>query len=101
MKIFLDVGSNQGQTIDSILEPMYGFNRIFCKYGFHKIYGFEPVPELHRVIVEKYRDPRITFFAMGLWKETCQKPIYSPGTQSGSIFVDKININTVRSLQLV
>lgn len=93
MKIFLDVGSNQGQTIGSILEPMHGFNTIFCKYGFDKIYGFEPVPALHEIVAGKYRDPRIVFFAVGLWKETCEKPIYSPGTQSGSIFADKLNVD--------
>lgn len=97
MKIFLDVGSNQGQTIGSILDPIYGFNRTFCKYGFHKIYGFEPVPALHEVVSEKYRGPRFTIFAVGLWKETCEKPIYSPGSQSGSIFADKINVDPAHS----
>jgi len=97
MKIFLDVGSNQGQTIDSILEPRYGLKRIFCKYGFHKIYGFEPVAALHHDFAKKYHDPRISFFAFGLWKETCERPIYSPGSQSGSIFADKINVDPAHS----
>jgi hypothetical protein len=34
---------------------------------------------------------------MGLWKETCEKPIFSPGTQSGSIFADKINVDPQHS----
>lgn len=98
MKMFVDVGSNRGQTIRSILEPTHGFDRIFCKYGFDRIYGFEPVPELHQVLVEQYRDPRFTFYAAGLWKETCEKAIYSPGTESGSIFADKTNVDPENSL---
>jgi hypothetical protein len=98
MKIFLDVGSNQGQTISSILEPMHGFNRTFCKYAFDRIHGFEPVPELHRAVSEKYPGKQFSFYPFGLWKETCERPIYSPGTQSGSIFADKINVDPAQSL---
>jgi FkbM family methyltransferase len=97
MKIFVDVGSNQGQTISAILEPTHGFNRLFCKYGFDRIYGFEPVPELHQILAATYRDPLMTFFAVGMWKQTCERPIYSPGSQSGSIFVDKINVDPAHS----
>jgi len=97
MKIFVDVGCNQGQSISAILEPIHGFNRTFCKYGFDKIYGFEPVPALHQIVAGNYRDPRMTFVAVGLWKETCEKPIYSPGSQSGSIFADKINVDPAHS----
>ena len=93
MKIFVDVGSNRGQTISAILEPTHGFQRMFCKYGFDKIYGFEPVPELQQSVAEYYCDPRMTFVAAGLWKQTCEKPMYSPGSQSGSIFADKMNVD--------
>jgi FkbM family methyltransferase len=97
MKIFLDVGSNQGQTISAILEPTHGFDRFFCKYGFDRIYGFEPVPELHQMLAESYRHPLMTFLAVGLWKQTCEKPIFSPGSQSGSIFADKVNVDPTHS----
>ena len=93
MKIFLDVGSNQGQTLGYIMEPTHRFDRLFCKYDFEKIYCFEPVRALRTALANKFHDPRITIVAAGLWKETCEKPIYSPGTQSGSIFVDKINVD--------
>ena len=98
MKIFLDVGSNQGQTISAILEPTHGFDRLFCKYGFGRIYGFEPVPQLHQILTANYRDPRMIFFAVGLWKETGERPMYSPGSQSGSIFADKINVDPAHSM---
>jgi FkbM family methyltransferase len=93
MKIFIDVGSHKGQTVSAILEPSYGFDRVFCKYGFDRIYCFEPVAELHQDIAERYHDSRITIYALGLWKETCARPIFSPGSQSGSIFADKVNVD--------
>lgn len=97
MKIFLDVGSNQGQTLGYIMEPTHRFDRLFCKYDFEKIYCFEPVPVLRKALASKFPDRRITILDAGLWKETCEKPIYSPGTQSGSIFVDKINVDPAHS----
>ncbi len=93
MKIFLDVGSNQGQTISYIMEPTHRFDRLFCKYDFEKIYCFEPVPALRKFLASKFHDPRITILDAGLWRETSLRPIYSPGTQSGSIFVDKMNVD--------
>jgi FkbM family methyltransferase len=97
MKVFLDVGSNTGQTIREIVEPRYGLDRIFLKYGFERIYCFEPVPELQQVIAREYRDPRIVINGVGLWKETCEKPIFSPGLQRGSIFADKVNVDPQHS----
>jgi FkbM family methyltransferase len=98
MKIFLDVGSNRGQTLDEILEPRYGFDRIFLKYGFDRIYCFEPVPELQQVIAKEYQDPRIVINEVGLWNQTCQRPIFSPGSQGGSIFADKVNVDPQHSV---
>jgi FkbM family methyltransferase len=97
MKVFLDVGCHSGDAIDALLEPSYGFEKIFFKYGFERVYCFEPVAELHRALAKKYLDPRITLYEMGLWEETCEKPIFSPGTQGGSIFADKVNVDPLRS----
>jgi len=88
MKVFLDVGSNRGQTVSAILEPKYEFDRIYC---------FEPVPELQQVIAKQYRDPRIVINEVGLWNQTCEMPIFSPGSQSGSIFADKVNVDPQHS----
>ena len=98
MKVFLDVGSNLGQTLDKILEPRHGFERIFLKYGLDRIYCFEPVPELQQILAKNYQDPRIVINEVGLWNQTCQRPIYSPGSQSGSIFVDKFNVDPQDSI---
>jgi len=90
MKIFLDVGSNRGQTVNVILQPRYGFDLIYC---------FEPVPELQQVIASEYRDPRIVINEVGLWNQTCERPIFSPGSQSGSIFADKVNVDPQHSVR--
>jgi FkbM family methyltransferase len=99
MKIFIDVGMNQGQTISAILEPTHGFDRLYCKYKFDRIYGFEPVPQLHALVKSRFRDSRFTLYPAGLWKETCSRPVYSPGTQSASIFPDKTNVDPSHTLQ--
>lgn len=97
MKVFMDVGSNTGQTISAIMEPSHGFDSTFCRYEFDRIFSFEPVPELHQEIAAKYRDPRITFYPLGLWNQTCEKPLFSPGSEGGSIFADKVNVDAQRS----
>ena len=89
VKVFLDVGSNRGQTVSVVLEPKYGFDRIYC---------FEPVPELQQVIAKDYCDPRIIVNEAGLWNRTCEMPIFSPGSQSGSIFPDKVNVDPRHSV---
>ncbi|MFL6230127.1 MAG: hypothetical protein ACJ741_15250 [Pyrinomonadaceae bacterium] len=97
MKVFIDVGSNTGQTIGALFEPPDGFGRTFCKYGFDRIFCFEPVAELHPDLAAEYQDPRITFYALGLWNKNCERPIFSPGSQGGSIFVDKVNVDPQHS----
>jgi hypothetical protein len=97
MKIFLDVGCHQGQTIECLVEPVHAFGRVSCKYAFDKIYGFEPVAELQMRLAARFKDPRFTFYPFGLWKENCEKLLYSPASQSASIFPDKINVDLEQS----
>ena len=97
MKIFLDVGCNEGQSIKAILDERPGAKRLTCRYEFDRIYGFEPVPELHRLTEAKFNDDRIKINDFGLWNATCERPIYSPGTQSGSVFADKNNVDPQHS----
>jgi FkbM family methyltransferase len=97
MKVFLDVGANTGQTLQSIIEPRVGSKKVSSRYGFDKIYCFEPVAELYQGLVEKYSDALVDIYPMGLWKENCELPIFSPGTQGGSIFADKVNVDPKHS----
>jgi len=79
MKIFLDVGAHIGQTTKIALEEKYGFDKVFC---------FEPVAECYEVL-KTITDPRVFVCEFGLWNENCTKQIYSPGSKGASVFVDK------------
>jgi FkbM family methyltransferase len=94
VKIFIDVGSNIGQTVDALAISSHGFGGFVSPYEFDRIYTFEPVPQLHRQLVAKFRDPGIIHDDRGMWKETCEKRIYSPGSEGGSVFSDKRNVNS-------
>lgn len=83
MKIFLDVGANKGQTLKYVLA--HDFNKIYC---------FDPVPSCCAFLAKKYPDPRVTIYEFGLWKETCDKLVFSAGSPGGSIFGDKDGIDT-------
>jgi FkbM family methyltransferase len=78
MKIFLDVGAHQGQSLFSVLDP---------KYSFDKIFVFEPVkkmhPDLKKVAAGRQN---IYLFEYGLWDKNISQKIYSPGTVAGSLF---------------
>jgi FkbM family methyltransferase len=78
MKIFLDVGAHEGQTLSSILDPKYSFDMIFV---------FEPVRQLH-IELKKIAAGRqnVTLLEYGLWNQNITQKIYSPGTVAGSIF---------------
>ena len=98
MKVLLDVGSNTGQTLDAVMERNHGFRDRLWSYDFDRIHSFEPVPSLQRHLAREFQDPRITFNAFGLWKETVEMPLFSPGSEGASIFADKINVDASQSL---
>jgi FkbM family methyltransferase len=78
MKIFLDVGGHLGGTLLEVIHP---------RYGFDKIYSFEPAPNCWSAI-EAIADPRIELCRFGLWNRTCQKELYGAGGLGASIFAD-------------
>lgn len=79
MKIFLDVGAHIGETLKIALEAKYGFDRIYC---------FEPVPKCCNVL-RTYQDKKVVVCEYGLWHETCTRQIYNPGSKGASVFRDK------------
>lgn len=84
MRIFLDVGAHLGETARAVLAPVYRLDRIIC---------FEPV----RTCCEQLRrieDPRVTVLPFGLWKETCERPVFGPGGLAASIFPDMKSVNS-------
>ena len=87
MKVFLDVGAHDGETLQAVRDPKYGFDRIYC---------FEPAsaswPKLEAVA-----DERVTVCRFGLWNETTDRPLYDAGSLGASLFADKFP--TARSEQ--
>ena len=78
MKIFLDVGGHEGQSLLSVIDPKYAFDRIFV---------FEPVKKLHAKLKKiAAGKPNITLLEYGLWNKNATQKIYSPGTVAGSLF---------------
>lgn len=79
-RIFLDVGSNTGQTIYLILQK---------KFKMDYIYGFEPSPLCCKILENKFQDnPRVSVIGIGLFSETCEMILYNEGSQGGTVHSD-------------
>jgi len=78
MKIFLDVGAHEGQSLLALFDP---------KYGFDKIFAFEPVKQLHPILNKLTTGRKnVTLLDYGLWNKNAEEKIYSPGTLAGSMY---------------
>jgi FkbM family methyltransferase len=88
MKIFMDVGGNEGQTLKEVFKEKYGFDKIFC---------FEPSIVFYETLKEfSKKDNRIHICNFGLGDKNSKKKLYASGTLRGSIYKqnsedDKIN----------
>jgi len=80
MKIFLDIGSNMGQTLREVTKEKYAFDKIVC---------FEPssffLDQLKRFAAE---DERIIICEFGLSNRNQDIELFLPGTEAGSIYKD-------------
>jgi FkbM family methyltransferase len=79
VKVFLDVGAHEGSSLHAVRDPKYGFDRIYC---------FEPAPACWPTL-EAVPDGRVTICRFGLWNKTCEHALYDPGSRGGSLFEDK------------
>ncbi len=79
MKVFLDVGAHDGETLNAVRDPKYGFDRIYC---------FEPASTSWAAL-EAVDDSRVTVCRFGLWHETTERPLYDAGSLGASLFADK------------
>jgi len=79
VKVFLDVGAHEGSSLHAVRDP---------KYGFDRIYSFEPAPPCWAAL-EAVADGRVTVCRFGLWNRTCEQALYDPGSRGGSLFEDK------------
>jgi len=83
MKIFLDVGGHLGETVEAVIDPRFGFDRI---------YSFEPVAQCCKQI-RKIRDSRLIVVQAGMLNETAERLIFDPGSIAGSIYQDHIHLS--------
>lgn len=79
-RIFLDIGSNVGQTIDFVLRKDFKIDLV---------YGFEPSPICLTALNKKYHNnPRVVIIPFGLSNETCEIDLHNEGSQGGTILQD-------------
>jgi hypothetical protein len=69
MKIFIDVGGHVGETVEAVLDPGYGFERI---------YSFEPVRSCAEAI-RAINDRRLVVIEAGLSNSDCEAMIFGAG----------------------
>jgi FkbM family methyltransferase len=96
MRIFLDVGGHNGETLNIALNPTWGFDRI---------HTFEPSVSRYRIL-KKFRDKRLFVHNFGLGAKSEIKNFYGAGTVGGSIysnknFADKNALNYFEIVQIV
>jgi FkbM family methyltransferase len=82
MKIFIDVGGHFGETVEAVIDPRFGFDRI---------YSFEPVARCCREIA-RIQDRRLVVVQAGLLDQTSEKYIFDPGSVAGSIYKDHVHV---------
>ena len=79
MKIFLDVGAHEGETLNAVRDPKYGFDRIYC---------FEPASVCWSAL-ESVRDDRVDVCRFGLWNQTSSHALYDVGSLGASLYAEK------------
>ena len=79
MKVFLDIGAHTGETLSTVLEGEWAFDRVVC---------FEPAPSCWPTILER-SDRRVELCRFGLWSADQQLTLNNPGQIGASMSVDK------------
>lgn len=79
MRIFLDVGAHDGETLDVALDPKWGFDRID---------SFEPASTRLETL-RKFRHKRLAIHDFGLSSQTKNTTLYGAGLLGGSIYSEK------------
>lgn len=78
MKIFIDVGGHVGETVEAVLDPGYGFERI---------YSFEPV-RAGAEAIRAINDCRLVVIEAGLSNSDREATIFGAGSVGASIYQD-------------
>ncbi len=79
-RIFLDVGSNTGQTIELLLQSRFRIDHIV---------GFEPSPICCDILNSKFEsNHKVEIVKAGLWFETCEMDLHNEGSVGGTVHAD-------------
>lgn len=86
MKIFVDVGAHEGQTIEEVVKP---------EYGFDIIYALEPMPKQFDTLERNFLgDPRVKARNVGLGAANASVVMYGGNEQlEASIYGDKNDVD--------
>jgi FkbM family methyltransferase len=78
MRTFVDIGSHRGQTLEEVVKPRWGFDRI---------HAIEPMPREFAVIEERFGDqPAVRFHAIALGYMTGDAFMYGTNEQLEASF---------------
>src|SRR5258708_30034460 len=78
-KVFIDVGGYHGESSLAALDPIFGFDRIFC---------FEPVPSCADIIRQRIADNRFVLVQACLSNHHGTVTIHNPGSVAASVYSD-------------
>lgn len=78
-KVFMDVGGYHGESSLAALDPIFGFDRIFC---------FEPVASCAGIILRRITDKRFVLVQACLSNRQGTVSIHNPGTLAASVYSD-------------
>jgi FkbM family methyltransferase len=78
-KIFLDVGGFEGESSRAALDPLFGFDKVYC---------FEPVAACYESIRKTISNTRFQLVDAGLLDKTATLPVYSVGSLGASLYAD-------------
>jgi FkbM family methyltransferase len=85
MKIFLDVGAHNGQTLKQVIKSIYNFDKIFC---------FEPMPEQFKHLQEIAKNfNNVSVYNFGLSNKNGIFTIYGDNTDQGASIFPRKDIN--------
>jgi FkbM family methyltransferase len=93
-KIFIDVGGYEGDASLAALDPLFGFDKVYC---------FEPVRRCAEFIAHRIPDSRFELCNVALADVDGKARIFGPGSVAGSLFADHDHVDpsTVESCDVV
>lgn len=79
MRVFLDIGAHEGQTLTVVQDPRWRFDRIVC---------FEPAPACWTTL-EELSTPVVEVCRFGLWHKDAILSLHNAGAVGASVSADK------------